>query len=247
VDEVRMALVRRIFRMVGVEGMTLNAVANRLEAEGIPSPRGNRYWNRPGLRKLVLSDVYLPHTHEEVARIVAPEVAAALDPHNRYGISWYGKQRHTYSREVRLKDGKKTFPRIKKSVDVPREEWIGVPVPDSGIPREWVLAAREAIKNNEKVSNCGRRFWELTGGVLRCVWGCDGHQLHHAAQDRLLSVWQAVSLGPARLLAKQDSPSRGNRSAHLGIRVGHTQRAGATPARLGRDAEAGGGVSPTSY
>jgi site-specific DNA recombinase len=247
VDEVRMALVRRIFRMVGVEGMTLNAVANRLEAEGIPSPRGNRYWNRPGLRKLVLSDVYLPHTHEEVARIVAPEVAAALDPHNRYGISWYGKQRHTYSREVRLKDGKKTYPRIKKSVDVPREEWIGVPVPDSGIPREWVLAAREAIKNNEKVSNCGRRFWELTGGVLRCVWGCDGHQLHHAAQDRLLSVWQAVSLGPARLLAKQDSPSRGNRSAHLGIRVGHTQRAGATPARLGRDAEAGGGVSPTSY
>jgi DNA invertase Pin-like site-specific DNA recombinase len=40
VDEVRMALVRRIFRMVGVEGMTLNAVAGRLEAEGIPAPRG---------------------------------------------------------------------------------------------------------------------------------------------------------------------------------------------------------------
>jgi hypothetical protein len=50
---------------------------------------------------------------------------------------------------------------------------IGVPVPDSGIPREWVLAARETIKNNEKVSNCGRRFWELTGGVLRCA-ACGG-------------------------------------------------------------------------
>jgi hypothetical protein len=26
-----------------------------------------------------------------------------------------------------------------------------------------VLAARDAIKDNERVSNCGRRFWELTG------------------------------------------------------------------------------------
>src|SRR5215210_7822805 len=40
VDELRMALVRRVFRMVGVEGMTLNAVGARLQAEGIPAPRG---------------------------------------------------------------------------------------------------------------------------------------------------------------------------------------------------------------
>jgi len=38
VDELRMALVRRIFKMVGAEGMTLSAVARRLEAEGIPTP-----------------------------------------------------------------------------------------------------------------------------------------------------------------------------------------------------------------
>jgi hypothetical protein len=47
-------------------------------------------------------------------------------------------------------------------VSVSREEWIGVPVPDPGIPREWVLAARDAIKNNEKVFNCGRRFYRTT-------------------------------------------------------------------------------------
>src|SRR5918993_551156 len=51
VDPPRMALVQRIFRMVGVEGMTMNAVARRFEAEGIPSPGGKRFWNRPGLRK----------------------------------------------------------------------------------------------------------------------------------------------------------------------------------------------------
>jgi site-specific DNA recombinase len=173
VDEVRMALVRRIFRMVGVEGMTLNAVAGRLEAEGIPAPRGGRTWNRPTLRKFILSDVYLRHSYGEVAKMVSGEVAATLDPSAHYGISWYGKKRHTHHREVRIKNGKKTYPRIKKSVDVPREEWIAVPVPDPGIPKEWVLAARDAIKDNERVSNCGRRFWELTGGVLRCA-ACGG-------------------------------------------------------------------------
>jgi hypothetical protein len=151
-----------------------NPAAKRLESESIPAPRGGRTWNRPTLRKFILSDVYLRHSYEEVARIVSGEVAATLDPSAHYGISWYGKQRHTHSREVRVKDGKKTYPRVKKSVGVSREEWIGVPVPDPGIPREWVLAARDAIKNNEKVSNCGRRFWELTGGgVLRCA-ACGG-------------------------------------------------------------------------
>ena len=173
VDELRMALVRRIFRMVGVEGMTLNAVARRLEAEGIPAPRGGGTWNRPTLRKFVLSDVYLRHSYEEIAGMVTGEVAATLDPSAHYGISWYGKQRHTHSCEVRIKGGKKTYPRVKKSVDAPREEWIGVPVPDPGIPKEWVLAARKIIEKNEKVSNCGRRFWELTGGVLRCA-ACEG-------------------------------------------------------------------------
>jgi DNA invertase Pin-like site-specific DNA recombinase len=135
VDELRMALIRRIFRMVGVEGLSLNAVARMLEAEGKPAPRGGRTWNRPTLRKFVLSDVYLRHSYEEVTKIVASDVAATLDRSAHYGISWYGKQRHTHSREVRVKDGKKTYPRVKKSVDAPREEWIGVPVPDTGIPK----------------------------------------------------------------------------------------------------------------
>ena len=173
VDEVRMALVRRIFRMVGMEGMTLNAVGGKLEAEGIPAPRGGRHWNRPTLRKFILSDVYLRHSYEEVTKMVSGEVAAKLDPSAHYGISWYGKKRHTHHREVRIKNGKKTYPRVKKSMDLPREEWVAVPVPDPSIPREWVLAARDAIKDNEKVSNCGRRFWELTGGVLRCA-ACGG-------------------------------------------------------------------------
>jgi hypothetical protein len=89
-------------------------------------------------------------------------------------------------------------------VDVPREEWIGVPVPDSGIPREQVLAARQAIENNEKTSNWGRRFWELTGGVLRCMRGRDVHELHYPSRNRLLPLRPEVPPGAPRLLAEKN-------------------------------------------
>jgi hypothetical protein len=46
-----------------------------------------------------------------------------------------------------------------------------VPVPDPGVPREWVDAAREAIKENRRPSSAVRRFWELSSGILRCG-GC---------------------------------------------------------------------------
>ncbi|MBV9454143.1 MAG: zinc ribbon domain-containing protein [Rubrobacter sp.] len=51
----------------------------------------------------------------------------------------------------------------------PREDRVAVPVPDARIPKEWVFAAREAIKENEWSSNAGDMVWELTGGVIRCA------------------------------------------------------------------------------
>lgn len=137
-----------------------------------------------------------------------------LDPGRLYGISWYGKQRHTHTSEVRIKDGKKTYPRIKKSVPVSQEEWIGVPVTEPGVPREWVLAAREAIKDNVRVSNCGRRFWELTGGVLRwrragVTWGRTSSP--PAAWDTTAAVggtaWDAARASRART-SGQKTPRR---------------------------------------
>jgi hypothetical protein len=53
----------------------------------------------------------------------------------------------------------------------PREEWIAIPVPNAGVPREWVDNAREAIEINRRPSSAGDRFWELSGGVFFCG-GC---------------------------------------------------------------------------
>ena len=49
----------------------------------------------------------------------------------------------------------------------PREEWIAVPVPD--VPRELVDRGRAALWDNEKCSSAGRRFWELSGVIIRCA------------------------------------------------------------------------------
>ncbi len=40
VDEEKMAVVRRVFRMVGVEAMPLRAIKQAFEDEGIPTPGG---------------------------------------------------------------------------------------------------------------------------------------------------------------------------------------------------------------
>jgi len=40
VDEEKMAVVRLVFRMVGVEGQPINAAKRTLDASGVPTPTG---------------------------------------------------------------------------------------------------------------------------------------------------------------------------------------------------------------
>jgi hypothetical protein len=47
-----------------------------------------------------------------------------------------------------------------------RDEWIGIPVPE--IPAELVDAARTRMARNKAPSKNGRRYWELSGGIVRC-------------------------------------------------------------------------------
>ena len=77
---------------------------------------------------------------------------------------------------------------VRKTTSRPREEWIAVPVSDSGIPREWVQAAREAIKDNRRLPSARRRFWELAGGLFRC--GCCGEVMRpHNSLGRKPDAW----------------------------------------------------------
>jgi site-specific DNA recombinase len=221
VDEEKMPLVRRIFRMVGAEGATLNSVRRTLEKEGILAPSGRRGWSRQFLRTRIEDDVYLSHTFEEVSALVFPEAAASLDPSRSYGVWWYGKKRHPHSQKrVASPDDTPRYRRTVKSVSAPREEWIAVPVPDAGIPKQWVLAAREAIKENEWSSNAGYRTWELSGGVLRCAScgrtmsvnyiAAKGRGYYRAVRAAITGAWRTDAPRAAPSGRRRPKPRSGN-------------------------------------
>ena len=157
IDEPRMGSVSRLFRMVGVEGKALLAVKRVFDGEGVPTTRSGRYWHVTTLRDMILNDVYRPHTNEELAALadvgnISTEVLTTLSPESLYGIAWYNRHKvETIPGESQIKT-----PR-------PRSEWIAMPAPDSGVPRKWVDAARERIRDNVRPSDAGRRYWNLKG------------------------------------------------------------------------------------
>src|ERR687890_666763 len=110
VSEPEMEVVRRIFRSVA-EGVSVRSVRISLERDGILAPSGIGRWNHTTIRNIIRSEIYAPHTYEEVAVLVEPGVAARLDKGASYGL--------------------------------------------------WTWNAR-------KPSKAAKRFWELSGGILRC-------------------------------------------------------------------------------
>jgi site-specific DNA recombinase len=168
IDVGEMEIVRRIFQMVGVEGRSIRSISTILEREDIPTPKGAKHWDRSFSRKCIEDDVYKPHTFEEVKALVSSEVSARLDPGAQYGIWWFNR-RGLDIRQVSEPgpDGRR-YRKTYRWYHKPKEEWIPVPVPTSGIPRELVEAARAAIRRNRRPARAGRRFWELTGGVAYC-------------------------------------------------------------------------------
>jgi site-specific DNA recombinase len=195
VDRETMAIIARIIRMVGTEGVAIRGVKRIFEREGLLSPQGKDRWGQFFIREAIIDDAYRPHSREEIEVLVAkgqmsPEVATRLDPDKRYGIWWFTRRRTKHYQEaVNGPDGKR-YKKRAKTTWRPEAEWIAVPVPDSGIPREWVDLAREAIKDNVKYSQNNRRPWVLSGGIARCgecgwamsthsAWGRESKWVNH--------------------------------------------------------------------
>src|SRR5215217_5086737 len=91
---------------------------------------------------MIEEDVYRPHSLEEVGTLVAPEVVARLNPSLSYGLWWFNRKR-TVRRQVAEYGPEGRIYRNKvKTMQKPMSEWIAVPVPNSGVPREVVDRAR---------------------------------------------------------------------------------------------------------
>jgi site-specific DNA recombinase len=184
VDEETMRIIERIFRMVGAEGQTLNAVKRTFNREGVRPPLGGKYWSPKYIRDCIRDDVYRPHTFEEICQVVTPEVATRLDPSRDYGIWWFNRRR-TEVKHVSENgpDGRRYRRRIKVT-DKPHSEWIAVPVPNSGISREWIDASREAILDNRRPSPNADRVWELSGGMFFCRECGNRMSVHTTSEHR---------------------------------------------------------------
>jgi site-specific DNA recombinase len=168
VDAESMRIIQRIFFMMGAEGQTINAVKRTFNREGVRPPLGGKYWSPKYIRDCIRDDVYRPHTFEEIRRVVTPEVASRLDPSQDYGIWWFNRRRTKTKHVSEMSPAGRTYRRRIKVTDNPRSDWIAVPVPDSGIPREWIDATRAAIKDNRRPSPNADRVWELSGGMFFC-------------------------------------------------------------------------------
>jgi site-specific DNA recombinase len=86
VNEVEMQTVRRIFSGVA-SGKGIRSVKDLLDAERVPAPRGGEGWSRGFLRQMIVDDLYMPHTVDELRALgVSDGVAATLDRQHLYGV-----------------------------------------------------------------------------------------------------------------------------------------------------------------
>jgi site-specific DNA recombinase len=169
VDENTMPIVRRILRMAGVEGMAVNGIKRALDAEGVPTPSGRPYWHWRAIQSFIMDDVYRSHSVEEIAELVMPEVAAGLDSSQHYGVWWYNRQRVKWSQVSEAGPEGRIYRKRGEYSIKDKSDWIAVPVPDAGIPRQVVEAARRTVLSYRATSKAAGRFWELSGSIMRCA------------------------------------------------------------------------------
>jgi hypothetical protein len=165
VHEPEMLVLRRIFREMAA-GTSAGSLARELEVEGTPGPSGISRWNKKTIANFLASDLYRPYAAEEVVGMVAPELAAKLDPERPYAL-WHWNRRKTKKRKEW--DGDRYVTRYSSELR-PREQWLTIPVDitDAGLSRATVDRARELAKDRyKKPSRAADRFWQLRG-IARC-------------------------------------------------------------------------------
>ena len=175
-NESEMVVIERIFRMAA-EGLGPQAIKTRLYDEGTPSPRGDRVWERTTLTHILRSDLYKPHTREELAGLVSEEVMARFDEDGEFGVWWFGRKRVT-GRSISEPDGngsrhyrRATITRIR-----PKEERTAVPVP-AFLERSLIDQARAVLAAHKPPERKRlARQWELRGHLrCRCGWKMTTH------------------------------------------------------------------------
>jgi site-specific DNA recombinase len=155
-DEARM--VRQVFAWVGGDRLTIGEVCRRLTQAGERTRTGKTVWDRSAVWGMLKNPAY---------------TATAA----------FGKTRQEPLRpRLRAQRGRPVHPRRAVStVDVPREDWLPIPVPALVEP-EVFAAVQEQLRENQRHARQSRRgALYLLQGLLQC------HQCGYAFYGKRLS------------------------------------------------------------
>jgi site-specific DNA recombinase len=148
VIEEKAEVVRRIFRWVAREHVTLSAVCRRLFEAGVPSPTGKARWSRTSVHSLLSNSAY-------AGQAIFGKHAA---------VPWQPPLRPARGRSLVPK-------RPARNILAPPEQWITVPVPALVEPDLFDRAQAQLAENRQRIRArlSGPRY--RLQGLLVCLKG----------------------------------------------------------------------------
>jgi site-specific DNA recombinase len=154
-DEAKAAVVAEIFAMYLEQGASLFGVSRRLQARGIPAPRGGKVWSVATLRGILTNPVYAGRVYAgrvryRPARIRRSATHAIGHPHD-------------------------------SAVPLPPEEWIPVAEVPAVVSQEQFDLVREKLSKNKSFARRNNKTHEY---LLRALVSCGTCMLCSIARTR---------------------------------------------------------------
>jgi site-specific DNA recombinase len=144
VYEAEAGVVRRIYEMYTLQGLSIGEITRRLNAEGIPTRKVSARWERSTVWAVLRNPAYR-------------------------GVACFGKTRASARTRVMRPQRRRgvTAPTMTEGHERPREEWIEIPVP-ALVSEESFARAQELLQENKILSR--RRTIEpsVVQGLVSC-------------------------------------------------------------------------------
>jgi site-specific DNA recombinase len=139
-------VVRSVYQMYGVEQIPMNAIAQRLTAEGVLAPKGGSHWHRSSIFRMLTNPAYMGSAAYKKTQVIPRKIGALAKsaPMSRYPKS-------SKTREL-----------------IKREDWISIRVPHIVPDSLYERVQEQILKNKQLSSRNNKRNQYLLTGLLRC-------------------------------------------------------------------------------
>jgi site-specific DNA recombinase len=145
VDEAEAQVVRHVYEMYTVEGLSIGEITRRLNSEGVPTRKASARWERSVVWGVLRNPAYRGMACFGKTRISAR--TRVMRPQRRRGV---------------------TTPSTTASHERPREEWIEIPVP--ALVTEEIFARAQELLHQNKIRSRRRTIApSVVQGLVSCA------------------------------------------------------------------------------